>query len=185
MKKILSVLLAICLMPLCFACTGNPEQGNPPSETGTPSTPEQPGETGTPSTPEQPSETENPDEDNEEITAMYLYINENKLEVTLAQNSAVAALVDILRKEDITYAASDYGGFEKVGFLGHSLTTENNAQITTQPGDVMLYVGNQIVIFYGSNSWSYTRLGKVNGYSADELGALLGTGSVSVRISLK
>lgn len=124
--------------------------------------------------------------DDEEITVMYLYINNNKIEVTLAQNSAVTALIDILKQGDITYTANDYGGFEKVGSLGHTLPTENS-QITTQAGDVILYSGNQIVLFYGSNSWSYTRLGKINGYSTAELRTLLGAGngSIQVRISLK
>lgn len=117
---------------------------------------------------------------------MYLYINENKLEVTLAKNKAVTALVEILKQDDITYTANDYGGFEKVGSLGYFLPTENS-QITTEAGDVILYSGNQIVIFYGSNSWSYTRLGKINGYSVSELRTLLraGSGSIQIRISLE
>lgn len=121
----------------------------------------------------------------QEITKMYLTINGNKLEVTLAENSAVDALIEILKQGDIVYTADDFGGFEKVGSLGHTLPTEDS-QITTQAGDVILYSGNQIVLFYGSNSWSYTRLGKINGYSASELGSLLcaGEGSVQVIISL-
>ncbi len=128
---------------------------------------------------------EAPQDGTQQITVMYIYINDNKLEVTLAKNKAVTALVEILQQGDITYTANDYGGFEKVGSLGHSLPTENT-QITTEAGDVILYYGNQIVLFYGSNSWSYTRLGKINGYSAAELRTLLGagSGSVQVRISL-
>ncbi|MDE6105037.1 MAG: hypothetical protein K2G38_05100 [Clostridia bacterium] len=116
---------------------------------------------------------------------MYLTINENKVKVTLAENSAVEALVEILKKGDIVYTADDYGGFEKVGALGHTLPT-SNSQITTEAGDVILYSGNQIVIFYGSNSWSYTRLGKIEGYSVSELRNFLaaGQGSVQVTISL-
>lgn len=135
------------------------------------------------SSPEQPSEPDTPDQ--EEITKMFITINGNKIEVTLAENSSVDALVDILKKSDIVYTATDYGDFEKVGSLGHTLPT-NNSQITTRAGDVMLYSGNQIVLFYGSNSWSYTRLGKINGYSVSELRSLLGagTGSVQVTVSL-
>ena len=127
-----------------------------------------------------------PENNEEEITQMYLTINGNKLEVTLAENSAVDALVEILKQGDIVYTADDYGGFEKVGALGHTLPT-SNSQITTQAGDVVLYNGNQIVIFYGSNSWSYTRLGKIEGRSVDELSSFLcaGEGSVEVTISLK
>lgn len=125
-------------------------------------------------------------EDEMNITAIYLYVNENKLTVTLADNVSVKALVGLLQKGDITYTASDYGGFEKVGALGQSLPTANS-QITTKVGDVVLYSGNQIVFFYGSNTWSYTRIGKINGYSDSELRSLLGEGqkSVQVKLSLK
>lgn len=116
---------------------------------------------------------------------MYLTIKENKIKVTLCDNAAVNALVELLKQGDIVYTASDYGGFEKVGSLGHSLPA-SNAQITTQAGDVILYSGNQIVLFYGSNSWSYTRLGKIEGYSADELRTILCArqGDVEITISL-
>lgn len=125
-------------------------------------------------------------EDKMNITEIYLYVNENKLTVTLADNVSVKALIGLLQKGDITYTASDYGGFEKVGALGQSLPTANS-QITTKVGDVVLYSGNQIVFFYGSNTWSYTRLGKINGYSDSELRSLLGEGqkSVQVKLSLK
>ena len=133
-------------------------------------------------------DTDKPDSatDNKEITAMFLYINGNKLEVTLEDNVAVTALVEMLKTEDIVYTAHDYGGFEKVGGIGCTLPTAN-VDMTTQSGDVVLYSGNQIVIFYGSNSWDYTKLGKINGYSNAELRTLLsaGSGEVQIRISLK
>ena len=116
-----------------------------------------------------------------EITEMYLTINSNKLKVTLDKNSSVDELVTILKEGNITYTADDYGGFEKVGSLGRSLT-RNDSQITTSPGDVILYSGNQIVLFYGSNSWSYTRLGRIEGYSASELSTLLGAGQGKVQV---
>ena len=126
------------------------------------------------------------DNEGEEITEMYITINGNKMKVTLAENSSVDALVELLKQGDIIYTANDYGGFEKVGGLGHTLPT-NHTQITTQPGDIVLYQTNQIVIFYGSNSWSYTRIGKLNYLSQSELESFLGAGqgSVQVTISLK
>ena len=147
------------------------EQPAPPSETGNEE------QTPTPPVTEQPED--------KEITAMYLTINGNKIEVTLDKNSAVDALIEILKQGDIIYTASDYGGFEKVGSLGHTLPA-NDTHITTQPGDVILYSSDQIVLFYGSNSWSYTRLGKINGYSVAELKDFLsaGKGDVQVTISL-
>lgn len=119
------------------------------------------------------------------IEKFYLTVNQNKIAVTPEKNSAVAALAELLKGGDIAYTADDYGGFEKVGGLGHTLP-HNDVQITTAPGDVILYSGNQIVLFYGSNSWSYTRLGKIEGYTTDELKTLLaaGAGSVTVTISL-
>lgn len=114
---------------------------------------------------------------------MYLTINSNEIEVTLADNSSAEALVQLLKQGDIVYTANDYGGFEKVGSLGQTLPTENS-QITTEAGDVILYQGSQIVLFYGSNSWSYTRLGKINGYTEEQLRSLLCAGEGSVQITL-
>ena len=116
---------------------------------------------------------------------MYITIGGQTLPVTLVDNAATQALVAALAEGAITYEADDYGGFEKVGALGRSLPTSNE-QITTQAGDVILYNGNNIVLFYGSNSWSYTRLGSIQYDSLDQLKAFLqaGKGSVSVTLSL-
>ena len=105
--------------------------------------------------------------------------------VNLVDNEATRTLVAALQELPITYEADDYGGFEKVGYLGCSLPT-NNQQITTEAGDVILYSGNQIVLFYGSNSWSYTRLGRIEYSSIDELKSFLkaGQGRVSVKLSV-
>ena len=91
---------------------------------------------------------------------LYITIDGKTLSVELVDNVATQTLVAALQEGDITYEAHDYGGFEKVGALGRSLPT-NDTQTTTQAGDVILYSGNQIVLFYGSNSWSYTRLGRI------------------------
>ena len=107
------------------------------------------------------------------------------LPVKIEDNEATKALVAALSEASITYEAHDYGGFEKVGPLGLTLPA-NNSQITTQPGDVILYSGNQIVLFYGSNTWSYTRLGKIQYESLDDLKSFLkaGEGNISVTLSL-
>ena len=112
-------------------------------------------------------------------------VSGKSLPVKIEDNAATKALVAALRDSSITYEAEDYGGFEKVGALGRSLPT-SNAQITTQPGDVILYSGNQIVLFYGSNSWSYTRIGKMEYGTLDELKTFLkaGQGNISVTLSL-
>ena len=115
---------------------------------------------------------------------MYITIGNQTLPVTLVKNNATEALMAALAANPITYEADDYGGFEKVGALGMSLPTSNQ-QLTTQAGDVILYSGNQIVLFYGSNSWSYTRLGRIEYESLEQLKSFLkaGQGRVSVTLS--
>ena len=77
----------------------------------------------------------------------------------------------------------DYGNFEKVGPLGTNLP-RNDEPITTEPGDIILYQGNQITIYYDVNSWNFTMLGKVQDKTQEELKAFLGNDSVSIRFSL-
>ena len=88
------------------------------------------------------------------------------------ENNATVAELYALAQNAITVNTSAYGGFEQVGSLPQSFS-RNDVQMTTQPGDIVLYSGNQLVIFFGSNSWSYTRLGHIEGLSTDELTALL------------
>ena len=116
---------------------------------------------------------------------LYITIDGKTLPVELVDNAATQTLVAALQEGDITYEAHDYGGFEKVGALGRSLPT-SDTQTTTQAGDVILYSGNQIVLFYGSNSWSYTRLGRMEYSSQAELESFLkaGQGNVMVKLSL-
>ena len=115
---------------------------------------------------------------------LYITIGSKTLPVTLVKNNATEALMAALSTSPITYQADDYGGFEKVGPLGMSLPTSNQ-QMTTQAGDVILYSGNQIVLFYGSNSWSYTRLGRIEYSTLEQLKSFLkaGQGRVSVTLS--
>ena len=107
------------------------------------------------------------------------------LPVRIEDNNATKELVKVLRKAPISYDANDYGGFEKVGNLGFSLPA-SDSQISTQPGDVILYSSNQIVLFYGTNSWSYTRIGKMEYSTLDELKVFLkaGQGKITVTLSL-
>ncbi len=93
------------------------------------------------------------------------------------------AFSELLAENDVTVDMHDYGSFEKVGSLGAALPT-NDMQITTEPGDVILYQGNQITIYYDTNSWKFTRLGKVQNLSQDELKEVLGTNDMTIRFSL-
>ena len=112
-------------------------------------------------------------------------ISGKTLPVKIEDNEATKALVAALREASITDEAHDYGGFEKVVALCRSLPA-SDTQITTQAGDVILYSGNQIVLFYGSNTWSYTRLGKMQYESLDDLKSFLkaGEGNITVTLSL-
>ena len=98
-----------------------------------------------------------------------------------AQEIQGEAMKAITKTESLRISLSMYGGFEQVGSIGRSIA-RNDSQMTTQPGDIVLYNGNQIVIFYGSNSWSYTRLGKIKGLSIEELKNLLGNGNVELEL---
>ena len=117
-------------------------------------------------------------------TKIVLKVGGNTMTATLTDNEATRELTKLLEHGDITIRMSDYGGFEKVGALPQSLPT-SNTQITTVPGDIMLYQGNQMVIFYGSNSWSYTRLGKIDEATASNLRQFLGNGDITLTLSLE
>lgn len=115
----------------------------------------------------------------EEDSAMRMWIGDTEVQVKWENNESVDALKQVL---PLTVHMSMYGGFEQVGSLGGSLP-RNDRQTTTSSGDIVLYSGNQIVVFYGSNSWAYTRLGKITDRSAEEMRELLGRGDVTIRIS--
>lgn len=119
----------------------------------------------------------------EKIDMIKIKINNNVLEVKLEDNEATKSLVEKLKEEDITINAKEYGGFEKIGNLGFSLP-KNDKNITTTAGDIVLYQGNQISLFYNSNSWSYTKIGKVKNVSVAELEKILGSGDVTLVLSL-
>ena len=113
---------------------------------------------------------------------MIVNVNGQDFTATLAKNSAVDALVQMMGNGPVTLQLSDYAGFEKVGSLGQSLPA-SNSQTTTHAGDIVLYQGNQIVMFYGSNSWSYTRLGHIDDLTGWE--EALGSGDVTVTLSME
>lgn len=115
---------------------------------------------------------------------IYLTIADKVMKATLVDNQATEALLSRLSASPVTVAMNDYGGFEKVGELPEPLPA-SDTRITTVPGDIMLYQGDNIVIFYGPNTWSYTPLGIIEGVTTDEIRQFLGSGSVSLTLSLK
>ena len=130
-------------------------------------------------------ETENLPEgdDKAEMNLINLTVNGTTLTAELADNSSAQALRELLAEGPLAISMSDYGNMEKVGPLGTDLPT-NNEQITTQAGDLILYQGNAFVIYYAPNSWNFTRLGRINDMTAEELKDLLGSGDVEVTLSL-
>lgn len=128
----------------------------------------------------QTTNNETTEEENSEMK-MIVQVGGSTFTATLEENAAVDALLEMMENEPVTIQMSDYAGFEKVGPLGRSLPT-SNSQTTTHAGDIVLYQGNQIVMFYGSNSWSYTRLGRIDDLTGWE--EALGRGYVTVTFSL-
>ena len=114
---------------------------------------------------------------------MQMFINGQPVNVEWDNNSSVQALKQLAASNKLTIQMSMYGGFEQVGSIGTSLPRED-VQTTTKAGDIVLYSGNQIVVFYGSNSWAYTRLGHITDKTADELTELLGNGNVTLTLSM-
>jgi len=117
------------------------------------------------------------------IGEVYIKVNGATLKVKLADNSSAEALAEKLKNGDTKVRASDYGGFEKVGNLGFVLPT-NDENITTEPGDLILYRGDKVTLYYDTNSWSFTRLGRVQDVSPKELREILGDGEVELVLSL-
>ena len=111
-------------------------------------------------------------------------INDEVFDVKLENNSATQEFINELKKGNITVNASEYGGFEKVGDLGFSLPTSDE-NIGTAPGDIVLYQGDKISLFYGSHSWSYTKLGKLDNIDSNKLKEVLGSGDVTLEFTLK
>ncbi|MBR1454672.1 MAG: aldo/keto reductase [Lachnospiraceae bacterium] len=101
-----------------------------------------------------------------------LLIDNAEVEVDWEQNDSVNQLIELTKKGDIVINANRYGGFEQVGAIGHNIT-ESNKQMTTEPGDIVLYNSSNIVVFFGSNAWSYTKLGKIRNKTQSELKQLL------------
>ena len=113
---------------------------------------------------------------------MVMKIGDTSVDVTWEDNDSIKEL-NKLAESGLSISMSMYGGFEQVGSIGQSIS-RNDVQMTTQSGDIVLYSGNQLVVFYGSNSWSYTKLGKIN-LSQKELEKLLGNGDVTITLVLE
>ena len=177
MKPARSMLLIIIMAALCIGCGSTQSQATPVPE------PTQHSEA---AAIEEAPATEQPQDgsaESEEVETMQMKIGETDVEVAWEDNESVEALKE-LAQDGLHIQMSMYGGFEQVGSIGKSLPREDS-QTTTQAGDIVLYSGNQLVVFYGSNSWAYTRLGRIVDKSASELSALLGSGDVTITLTLE
>ena len=114
---------------------------------------------------------------------IYITIGDVTKTATLVDNSATQDLVAKLQSSPITVTLNSSGGFEIWGALGFSLSTSNE-QMNAQPGDIVLYNGSNICMFYGTNSWSYTRLGHIDGLSESELRSFLKAGESNISVTL-
>lgn len=181
MKRILLFPLLLFAGMTLFAC--NPSDDTPSApETNTPG---QSGNAGNSETNEHPENDENEDIPMENNT-LKLTVNGRSFTATLVKNSSsTEALMKQLAQGSVDIRMDDYGDMEKVGSLGFSLP-RNDRQTTTSPGDLILYQGNSFVIYYDTNSWNFTRLGKVDGVSSrnEMLDLLGGKGEVTVTLSL-
>lgn len=114
----------------------------------------------------------------------YITAGETVFTAVFSDNSSAEAFKKLLAEEPLTVDMHDYGSFEKVGEIRGTLP-RNDEQIITEPGDVILYLGTSITIYYDTNSWNFTRLGKIRNVTKEDLLAALGDGDVTVTFSLE
>lgn len=180
MKQIIAMLLSVFLLLLLSACSSVWPETQTPAMPTEPITSEQEETISAPATelPEQPKE-----EESMKQAQFYITANDLAFSANFAESGSADAFRALLQDGDLTIQMRDYGGFEKVGSLGTSLPRQDT-QISTATGDVMLYQGDQIVLFYGTNSWSYSPLGKMEGVTAEALLSAFGSGDVAITFSL-
>ena len=198
MKRLCALVLCLLLLTACGQSTSTKPSVEPTTEP-TEST-EQPAESttepteqSTESTTEAPTEpTEQPtepateattsDTDKEETQMLHIQAGESEFIATWADNSSVDALKELLAEGPLTLTMSDYAQMEKGADLGVRLP-QNNQQMNTTAGDIILYQGRTLVIYYDQNSWSLTPIAKIEGVDAEKLRAALGDGDVTVTFS--
>ena len=184
--KIIAAALAVCILLICFSSCSS-ENTAPAKDTTyqTEDTSQKNDEQTAPETAAVPTESKSEEtEENPIMKTLTMKIDGATVAVDWEENESVAALTELVKDKPLTIQTSMYGGFEQVGQIGTSLP-RNDAQTTTQAGDIVLYSGNQIVVFYGTNSWAYTRLGHITDKTAEQMEKLLGNGNVTIEFSFE
>ena len=123
-------------------------------------------------------------ESEEEETMLRMMIGETAVAVDWEENESVEALKALCQDGPLTIRMSMYGGFEQVGPIGERLPSRD-VQTDTASGDIVLYSSSQLVVFYGSNAWAYTRLGHITDKTPEEMRALLGSGDVTITLAME
>ena len=129
------------------------------------------------------NDNQNNTEESMSDSTIKIEVNGTTLTATLKDNVSTRALVNLLKEGPLTINMNDYAKMEKVGPIGTTLP-QCDERLTTQPGDLILYLGQYFVIYYAPNTYSLTPLGKIDNTSGDELIRILGNGDVTVKISL-
>lgn len=129
------------------------------------------------------NDNQNNNEENMSNSTIKIAVNGTTLTATLKDNVSTRALVNLLKEGPLTINMNDYAGMEKVGPIGTTLP-QCNERLTTQPGDLILYLGQYFVIYYAPNTYSLTPLGKINNITSNELIKILGNDDVTVTLSL-
>lgn len=121
-------------------------------------------------------------EENMKSNALMMMVGDTPVAVDWEDNESVSALKE-LAENGLTIQMSMYGGFEQVGSIGQRLPS-HDVQTNTSSGDIVLYSSSQLVVFYGSNSWAYTRLGRITDKTSDQMRELLGNGDITITLTV-
>lgn len=195
MRRLRSLLIVLIL--LCTACGDAAPESRPETEKVTEtgidpkmvsSSAESVGSAGSPAMtaeerPDMMTEMET-DDMTETAFALKMKIGETPVEVTWEDNEAVRSLKAFVEEGTVTIRTSMYGGFEQVGPIGRTLPSKDE-RVSTEPGDLVLYQSSQLVVFYGTNTWEYTRLGKIIDRTPEQLEELLGQGGVVITLYME
>ena len=190
MKRSIIFLMLLCLLMCMPACGAEPAEqpGAHPTETsGVESNQEIPVSKDETADSAVTAENDGPAETAEAVKEeqmLQMKIGEASVQVEWEDNESVQALRELCFGQPLTIRMSMYGGFEQVGAIGEKLP-RNDRQTTTSAGDIVLYSGSNIVIFYGSNNWSYTRLGRITDLTEPELTDLLSNGNITITLSME